>query len=127
MAFLSQRFHWRDALVIAQPGTLLRWHRHRFQEVWSRKSQSGSRPISPKLQRLIRRTATEIFTWGEKRIVNELLVKLGISVSPRTIRKNMPKRSEHRGPRGAQMWATSLKRHTNANIACDFYTVVTNF
>jgi len=27
MAFLSQRFRWRDALVIVQPRTIIRWHR----------------------------------------------------------------------------------------------------
>jgi putative transposase len=125
MAFRSQRFNWRDALVIVQPRTLLRWHRHRFQELWRRKSQPGRPPISPELQRMIRRMATENFTWGEERIANELLVELGISVSPRTIRKYMPKRSGHRGPRGEQTWATFLKNHADAIIACDFCIVVT--
>jgi hypothetical protein len=31
-------------------------------------------------------------TWGEERIADELLVKLGLQVSPRTIRKYMPAR-----------------------------------
>ena len=29
-------------------------------------------------------------TWGEKRIANEILLKLGIQVSPRTVRKYLP-------------------------------------
>jgi hypothetical protein len=29
--------------------------------------------------------------WGEERIANELLLKLGIRVSPRTVRKYMSK------------------------------------
>ena len=39
----------------------------------------------------IRRTATENSLWGEERIANELLLKLGLRVSPRTVRKYMPK------------------------------------
>jgi putative transposase len=30
MALLSNRFHWRDALAIVQPKTLIRWHRLGF-------------------------------------------------------------------------------------------------
>jgi hypothetical protein len=30
-------------------------------------------------------------SWGEERIANELLLKLGLRVSPRTIRKYLPK------------------------------------
>jgi len=43
--------------------------------------------------------ARENPVWGEERIANELLVKLGIQVSPRTVRKYMPKRVNGQ-PRG---------------------------
>jgi hypothetical protein len=36
--------------------------------------------------------AAENPLWGEERIANELLVKLGIRVSPRTVGKYVPKR-----------------------------------
>ena len=36
-------------------------------------------------------------TWGQERIANELLLKLGLRVSPRTVRKYLPKRLD-RGP-----------------------------
>jgi len=36
--------------------------------------------------------ANENRLWGEERIANELLVKFGIRISPRTVRKYMPKR-----------------------------------
>jgi hypothetical protein len=111
--------------VIVQPQTLLRWRRNRFKEIWRTKIQPGRPPISLELQRLIRQIATENVTWGEERIANELLVKLGVSVSPRTVRKYMPKRSGHSGPRGGQTWATFLRNHTNAIVACDFFTAVT--
>ncbi len=58
-------------------------------------------------------------------MASELLVKLGISVSTRTIGKYMPKRSGHRGQRADQTSATFLEYHADAIIACDFCTVVT--
>jgi hypothetical protein len=35
--------------------------------------------------------ARENPSWGEERIANELLLKLGLRVSPRTTRKYLPK------------------------------------
>lgn len=52
-----------------------------------RKCQSGRSRLPPDLQRLIRRMAHENPSWGEERIANEL----GMRVSPRTIRKYLPK------------------------------------
>ena len=64
--------------------------------------------------------ATENPIWGEERIVNELLLKLGLRVSPRTVRKYLPKRPPGR-PRGDQRWSTFLRNHTDAIVACDFF------
>lgn len=125
MAFLSQRFDWRDALVIVQPRTLIRWHRHSYRTLWRNKSRAGRPAIPPELQQLIRRMANENITWGEERIANELLLKLGIALSPRTVRKYMPDRSNHQGPRGDQRWSTFLKNHASAIVACDFCVVIT--
>jgi hypothetical protein len=49
-------------------------------------------PIPANLQALIRRMARDNATWGEERIANELRLKLGLRVSPRTVRKYLPKR-----------------------------------
>ena len=62
--------------------------------------------------------------WGEERIANELLVKLGIQVSPRTVRKYMPKRLGGQ-PRRDQCWSTFLKNQAQAILACDFFVAVT--
>ena len=62
--------------------------------------------------------------WGEERIANELLVKLGIKVSPRTVRKYM-RRKPGRGPRGDQRWRTFLRNHAADIVACDFCVAVT--
>ena len=79
------------------------------------------------LQHLIRKMAHENPSWGEERIASELLLKLGLRVSPRTIRKYMPKlpATPPGGPRGDQRWATFLKNHARVIIACDFCVVVT--
>jgi putative transposase len=68
--------------------------------------------------------ASENRLWGEERIANELLVKLGIRVSPRTVRKYMPVRPPGH-PRGDQRWSTFLRNHASAIIACDFFVAVT--
>ena len=62
--------------------------------------------------------------WGEERIANELLVKLGVRVSPRTVRKYM-RRKPGREPRGDQRWRTFLRNHAAAILACDFCVAVT--
>ena len=64
-------------------------------------------------------------TWGEERIANELKLKLGIRVSPRTIRKYIgtpePRRLGSKGLR----WSTFVRNHSKAVIACDFFQSVT--
>ncbi len=79
------------------------------------------------LKKLIVKMAIANVNWGEERIARELLVKLGIRVSPRTVRKYMPNRDH--GGRGAhhssQRWATFVRNHAKAIIAADFLTVVT--
>jgi len=62
--------------------------------------------------------------WGEERIAKELLLKLGIQVSPRTVQKYMPK-EPNRGPRGDQRGSTFLHNHVEAALACDFFVSVT--
>jgi transposase InsO family protein len=65
--------------------------------------------------------------WGEERIANELLLKLGLRVSPRTVRKYLPKRpNPGRGKRATtQRWRTFVRNHAQAIVACDFCVVVT--
>jgi len=124
LAVLSRLFDWRDALVVVRPETLIRWHRAGWRLFWRIKSRPGRPPIPLELRRLIRRMATENPIWGEERIANELLLKLGLRVSPRTVRKYLPKRPPGR-PRGDQRWATFLRNHAGAVVACDFFVAVT--
>src|SRR5271165_54730 len=83
LVLLSRQFDWRNALTVVKPKTLLAWHRKGFRLFWRWKSKCGRRPIPSDLQRLIQRMARENASWGEERIANELLLKLGLQVSPR--------------------------------------------
>src|SRR5215831_3439248 len=97
LVWLAHWFDWRQALAVVQPATFIRWHRQGFWLFWRWKSTPGRPPIPPDLQALIRCMARENPTWGQERIANELLLKLGLRVSPRTIRKYMPKHLDHGG------------------------------
>src|SRR5919109_5463911 len=100
LVWLARWFDWRQVLAVVQPATLTRWHRQAFRLFWRWKSTPGRPPIPADLQALIRRMAWENPTWGQERMANELLLKLGLRVSPRTVRKYMPKRVDHgRGKR----------------------------
>jgi putative transposase len=90
LAVLARLFEWRGALVVVQPATMIRWHRAGWRLLWRFKSRPGRRPLSADLRTLIRRMATENPLWGEERIASELLVKLGVRVSPRTVRNTCP-------------------------------------
>ena len=126
MATLSRLFAWRNALVNVKPDTLLRWHRKGFRLFWRWKSRPAARPRLPKdLRELIRRMAVENQTWGEERIANELKLKLGISVSPRTVGKYLHNVRPRRDPDPQQRWLTFLRNHADVLVACDFFTVVT--
>ena len=124
LALLTKLFDWRDAEVIVRPATVIRWHRAGWRLFWRCNSRLGRPPISAELRALIRRMASENPVWGEERIANELLIKLGIRVSSRTVSKYMPKRPEGK-PRGDQRWSTFLRNHAKAVIACDFFVAVT--
>jgi len=124
LVVLAKLFDWRSALVVVRPATMIRWHRAGWRLVWRVKSRPGRPPIPEELRALIRRLATENHLWGEERIANELLLKLGIRVSPRTVRRYMPKRLPGH-PRGDQRWSTFLRNHATAILACDFFVVVT--
>jgi transposase InsO family protein len=125
MACLSRLFAWRDALVVVEPDTLNRWHRKGFRLFWRWKSKPAGRPSVPKnLQELIRKMAAENPTWGEEHIANELKLKLGFRLSPRTVQKYL---ASHRGrtPDPSQRWLTFVRNHAQAMVACDFFVVFT--
>ncbi len=76
---------------------------------------------------LIRRMARDNPSCGQEWIANELLLKLGLRVSPRTVRKYLPTRLGRGGHErvSPQRWRTFVRNHAHAIVACDFCVVVT--
>ena len=111
--------HWRNALLLVKPDTVLRWHREGFRLFWRLKSRNAKSPhsrVDPDIIALIHRIASENVLWGAERIRGELL-KLGIRVSKRTVQRQMSKARPPKLPHG-QSWKTFLANHTV--WACDF-------
>ena len=78
---------WRNALHIAKPATVIRWHREGFRRHWIRKCRKKGRPeLDPKIRLLIQRMSRSNPLSGAPRIHGELL-KLGIEVSETTVSK----------------------------------------
>jgi putative transposase len=126
LVVLARFIEWRPVLIIVRPDTLVRWHRHAFRLFWRWKSRPCGRPrIPPELQQLIADMARANRTWGEERIGSELWLKLGILLSPRTIRRYMRReRPSHDGPR-SQAWSTFVRNHAREMLASDFFVTVT--
>ena len=126
---LSRLIDWRQLLIVVKPETLIRWHRKGFRLFWRWKSRSHGRPRVPaNVQQLIAEMAAANRTWGEERIASELLVKLRIRVSPRTVRRYMPSGSPDAGSRrrpGSQRWSAFVRNHARSVLACDFFVTVT--
>jgi transposase InsO family protein len=73
---------------------------------------------------MIREMAAENPIWGEERIANELQLKLGIRVSPRTVWKYL-RDGPVRTPDPKQRWLTFVHNNAKVIVACDFFVVVT--
>jgi putative transposase len=128
LVLLARYFAWREALTIVQPATLLRWHRNAFRFFWRWQSRPGRSRLPAELQHVIATMAQDNPSWGEERIAAELLVKLGLRVSPRTVRRYMgrvPGGGGHVSRAAGQRWATFVRNHAQAIVACDFCVVVT--
>jgi len=104
----SRLFNWRAAVMIVRPETLIGWHRKGFKLFWRWKSRLGRPRIPENLRQLMVRMVQENPTWGEERIAAELSVKLGILVSPRTVRAYWP---QDRDPRGCRKHRRSPGGH----------------
>jgi hypothetical protein len=125
LVLLSRWLDWRSVLSVVRPDTFIRWHRQGWRLFWRWKSRLGRPPIPADLRRLIVAMARANPTWGEERIANELLLKLGLVVSPRTVGRYLRHLRPSGGGRPSQRWATFVRNHAQALLACDFFNVVT--
>src|SRR6266550_754190 len=106
---------WKQALIVVNPETVVRWHRLGFALNWRVISKArravGRKRISKEVRDLIFRMAAENPTWGAPRIHGELLM-LGFDVSERTISRWMKR--VPRDPERAKRWITFLRNHKEA-------------
>jgi transposase InsO family protein len=114
---------WKEALVIVQPDTVVRWHRKGFRLYWRTISKCGPGrpPISEEMQALIRRLANEN-GWRARKIQAEL-EKLGFAVSLATVSRYLPRREPDDSQR--QRWITFLRNHKDVISGMDFFVVPT--
>ena len=111
---------------LAQPDTLLRWHRRLVARSWTYEHRRAGRPpISREVRGLILRIASENPSWGYLRIVGELR-KLGVTVSATSVRNILAAAGLPPAPRrDQQSWRSFLRAHGELILACDFFTVDT--
>jgi transposase InsO family protein len=123
---LVQLYRWCPSILrvlyVAQPETVVRWHRAGFRGYWRWKSRrrGGRPPIRAELRALIRRMSLENVLWSAQRIQGELL-KLGFTVAQSTVAKYMAKRDNPSG----QRWGTFLRNHAPQIAAMDLFVVPT--
>ena len=117
---------WKDALILVQPETVVRWHRNGFRLYWTwlsrRRNHAGRKRIRKELRDLIFRMVAENPTWGAPRIHGELKI-LGFDISERSVQRWM--RKAPRNPEPVRRWAAFLSNHREAIAAMDFFTVPT--
>jgi putative transposase len=115
----------RQSLFIT-PQTLLRWHRELVRRKWTQPQRaSGRPPIDRRLRELVLRFARENPRWAYPRIAGELL-KLGLRVSPSTIRRILLGNGLGPAPRrSGPSWRQFLRQQAANTLACDFFTVET--
>jgi putative transposase len=118
--------HPRRHGLIVTPQTLLRWHRELVRRKWTHPRRSPGRPpVDDRIRPLVLRFARENARWGYPRIAGELL-KLGLRVSPSTIRHILLANDLGPAPRRVgPSWRQFLRQQATSMLACDFFTVET--
>jgi amidase len=115
--------------LLVTPRTLLRWHQAMVRrKCVSRAAGVGRPPLSAEIRDLALRPARENPGWGHRRICGEL-AKLGLRVSPTSIRRLLAHREARRGAAGARArtGGSCCEVRRRAFVACDFFTVESVF
>ena len=87
IALARSWWNWRTAVVLVQPGTVVRWHRDWLRRRWTRRSKprpGGRPPLDQQIRVLVREMVTANPLWGAPRIHGELRT-LEVDVSERTV------------------------------------------
>jgi transposase InsO family protein len=114
--------------LLVTPQTVLRWHRDLVRRRWTYARRGPGRPsIDAQTRELVLRLARENPRWGYQRIAGELS-KLGLSVSPSTVRRLLARAGLGSAPRrSGPSWREFLRAQAASIVACDFFTVETAF
>ena len=115
----------REALLLVQPDTLLKWHRQLVGRKWTfQHPHRGGRPrVECDVEALIVRIAQENPRLGYDKLQGELL-KLGFKVHQSTVKNVLHRHGLLPAPqRGRSAWRTFLKHYRQQMLACDFFTV----
>jgi len=109
---------------LVTPRTLLRWHRALVRKKWRQPAgRRGRPPTSAETRDLVLRLARENPRWGHRRIGGEL-AKLGLRVSPTTVRRLLARAGLGPAPRrSGPGWREFLRTQAASIVACDFFTV----
>ncbi len=109
---------------IVTPDTLLRWHRRRTARHRTHATQGPGRPLTAfEIRRLVLRLAAKNPTWGYRRIHGEL-AGLGHRIASSTVWQILKASAIDPAPaRSDVTWSQFL--HSQAAVACDFFTVDT--
>jgi putative transposase len=126
LAPLARMLPGRRRQLIVTPQTLLRWHRELVRRKWTQPRRRPSRPaVDNRVRQLVLRFASENPRWGHRRIAGELL-KLGLRVSPSTVRRLLLAAGLEPAPRrSGPSWREFLRQQAASMLACDFFTVET--
>lgn len=117
----------REVVLLAQPETVLKWHREQVRRKWTfRQPNHGGRPkLDGEIEALIVWIARENPRMGYGKIQGELL-KLGFVVDPTTVKNVLRRHRLLPAPqRGRSSWRTFLNHYRQQMLACDFFTVKT--
>ena len=100
--------------LLVTPQTLLRWHRELVRRKWMQPTRGRGRPpIDPRVRLLVLRLARENPRWGYPRIAGELL-KLGMRVSPSSVRRILHAAGVEPAPRRAVLGGGARARYSAA-------------
>ena len=113
---------------LVTPRTLLRWHRALVRQGWRQPPSRRGRPsLSAEVRALVLKLARENPRWGHRRISGEL-AKLGLRVSPTSIRRLLARAGLEPAPRrSGPGWREFLRVQAASIVACDFFTVESVF
>jgi putative transposase len=111
-------------VFLVTPRTLLRWHQALVRRKWRQPAGRRGQPRVPTdVRELVLLLARENPRWGHRRICGEL-AKLGLNVSPTSIRRLLARAGLGPAPRRAgPSWREFLRAQAASTVACDFLTV----